>query len=104
ERWLFGTTAALHYPDLPGQATNDGAGLQYGSLPLYALSFLKDIRGLFPNPQVYEFVKPAGRALTGLVDALAVLLLFFLGSKLFNKKAGLLAAALLAFTPLNIQL
>jgi YYY domain-containing protein len=105
ERWLFGTTAVLHYPDLPGQASNDGAGLQYGALPLYALSVVTDVAGMFTkNLAVNDFVKPAGRALTGLVDAFSVLLIFMLGSLLFKRRVGLLAAALLAFTPLNIQL
>jgi YYY domain-containing protein len=105
ERWLFGTVAELHWPELPGKATGDGAGLQYGSLPLYAAAAVKGTARLFSeNFPVSSAIKPIGRTLTGLIDALSVLFLFMLGSRLFSRRVGAIAAAFLAFTPLHIQL
>ncbi len=105
ERWLFGVTAPLSYPAMPGQAQNDPAGLQYGSLPLYSVAAVKDVAMLFNrNLPVYDWVRSWGRSITGLVDVLTVFLVFLLGARLFNRRVGALAALLLAFTPLNIQL
>ena len=50
-----------------------------------------------------EDLASAGRALAAFADTASVLLLFFLGRRLFGQGAGLLAAALGAFTVFNIQ-
>ncbi len=49
ERWLFDKTAELHvldvnagFPYIGEPGRTDGAGLQYGSLPLYVVSLFKD--------------------------------------------------------------
>ena len=44
-----------------------------------------------------------GRSLSALVDLLSVILVYAIGSRLFKKSVGLLAAAFAAFTVLNIQ-
>ena len=44
-----------------------------------------------------------GRILSAFVDLLSVVLVYAIGSRAFNKAVGLLAAALAAFTVLNIQ-
>ncbi len=46
----------------------------------------------------------AGRLVIALLDTLTILLLFFLGAAVYNRGAGLLAAALYAFTTQAIQL
>ncbi len=46
----------------------------------------------------------AGRLVIALLDTLTILLLFFLGAAIYNRGAGLLAAALYAFTAQAIQL
>jgi YYY domain-containing protein len=105
ERWLFQTVAELHWPELPGKATGDGAGLQYGSLPLYAAAAVKGTARLFEsNFPVNDAIKVIGRTLTGLIDWVSVLFIFMLGNRLFSRRVGALAAAFLAFTPLHIQL
>lgn len=105
ERWLFGTVTPLHWPELPGKATGDGAGLQYGSLPLYAAAAVKGVFLTFnSHADVNRIIKPIGRGLTGMVDVLSVLFIFMLGSRLYSRRVGALAAAFLAFTPLHIQL
>ena len=44
-----------------------------------------------------------GRVLSALVDLFSVVLVYAIGSRLFKKPVGLLAAAFTAFTVLNIQ-
>lgn len=46
----------------------------------------------------------AGRFLSALFSTLTIPLVFFLGKKLWNKEIGMLAALLLSFTPLSVQL
>ena len=46
----------------------------------------------------------AGRTLAAIVDTGSVLMLYFLGRRLFDRRVGLLASALGAFTVINIQL
>ena len=110
ERWLFDKTAELHVIDLhngfpfigePGRT--DGAGLQYGSLPLYTVSVFKDVLGWF-HVDAYRAAILCGRTVTGLVDSASVLFTFLLGLELMGAWPALLAATLLAGAPLNIQL
>ncbi len=44
-----------------------------------------------------------GRVLSALVDLFSVVLVYAIGSRVFSKPVGLLAAAFSAFTVLNIQ-
>jgi 4-amino-4-deoxy-L-arabinose transferase-like glycosyltransferase len=44
-----------------------------------------------------------GRTLSAIVDLLSVVMVYAIGSRVFNKRVGLLAAAFSAFTVLNIQ-
>ncbi len=52
----------------------------------------------------YDSITLVGRALSGLFDLLAVLLLFYLGKRFYNTHIGLLSAALYAVAVLPIQL
>jgi uncharacterized membrane protein len=110
ERWLFDKTAELHvidaragFPFIGEPGRSDGAGLQYGSLPLYVVSVFKDFLGLF-HVDAYRASILCGRTVTGLVDTATVLLTFLLGVELLGAWPALLAAALLAGAPLSIQL
>lgn len=103
ERWLFDRVGELSYPQAPGR--NDGAGLQYGSLPLYAAATVKDVaKAVRPSLPVYDFVRVSARALTGLVDLGTVALTFALGAAALGSAWGLFAALLVAAAPLHIQL
>jgi hypothetical protein len=110
ERWLFDKTAELHvidaragFPFIGEPGRSDGAGLQYGSLPLYVVSVFKDFLGLF-RVDAYRASILCGRTVTGLVDSTTVLLTFLLGLELLGVWPALLAAALFAGAPLSIQL
>ncbi len=51
----------------------------------------------------YDQIHLVGRVLSGVFDLGSILLLFFLGRRLFDERVGLIASFLLAFTALNIQ-
>jgi uncharacterized membrane protein len=110
ERWLFDKTAELHvvdpragFPYIGEPGRTDGAGLQYGSLPLYAVSVVKDAMNMVKN-DAYRNSILAGRTMTGVVDSVTVLLTFLLGLQLLGAWPALLAALIVAGSPLHIQL
>jgi YYY domain-containing protein len=107
ERWIFDKTAELSWPGEPGRG--DPAGLQYGSLPMYSVAVVKDgmvkvSQWAHGNLGAHDAAVVAGRTLTGLVDSLSVLGTFLLGSLLLGAWPALLAALLVACSPLHIQL
>jgi YYY domain-containing protein len=105
ERWIFGVVSQLSYPEAP-------IGLQYGTFPLYLLSTLKDfvmfITGFFGRIDPNQFVIWAGRMLSGLFDVGTVIVTYMLGTRILpeaqGRRLGLLAALLLTFSVLNIQM
>jgi uncharacterized membrane protein len=107
ERWIFDKTAELSWPGEPGRG--DPAGLQYGSLPMYKVAFVKDVMvkvGQLTNHNIgaHDAAVVAGRTLTGIVDSLSVVGTFLLGSALLGAWPALLASLLVACAPLHIQL
>lgn len=100
ERWLISTVTPLVWPELPGKATGDSAGLQYGSFPLYMVAAAKSIAAMMG----YANTLIVARSLTGIVDTLSVLLIFALGVQLYNRGVAAITATFVAFTPLHIQL
>ena len=78
---------------------NDFGSYLYGSFPL----FLAKLLGTITGNVVYGDAHEPGRWLSALFDTGTVALAFWIGRRLFSPVAGLIAAALLAFTPLNIQ-
>ncbi|HRU38634.1 MAG TPA: DUF2298 domain-containing protein, partial [Candidatus Goldiibacteriota bacterium] len=103
ERWIVGSAVpGLNYPDKP-------IGLQYGSLPLYILSFYKnflnDLRnnGWVKNLDTNRELIGGARVMSGLVDAGTIVFVFLAAMLLFGPKPALFSAALLAFTPLHIH-
>lgn len=72
----------------------------YGTFPLF---FTKLVSLIF-SKDGYDQVHIVGRILSSLFDLGSVLLLFFTGKRLYSTTVGLVSAALLAFTVLNIQL
>ncbi|MDF2440335.1 MAG: hypothetical protein JWN98_1319 [Abditibacteriota bacterium] len=71
----------------------------YGQLPL---TLAKAVATVF-HCDDYDGIRIVGRTLSALFDAGSVLLLFFIGRRLAGATVGLVSAALLAFTVLNIQ-
>lgn len=72
----------------------------YGMFPLFLTRYVaEDLSMASYNPLTL-----VGRALSGAFDLAAVVMLFFLGARLYNRQVGLLAAALAAAAVLPIQL
>ncbi len=78
---------------------NDFGSYVYGTLPL----FLAKLLGTITNDVVYGDAHLPGRWLSAVADIGTVALAFWIARRLFSSTAGLIAAALLAFTPLHIQ-
>lgn len=112
ERFLSTVTNDLKWPENfkdyfnPDVSTlspysNPNMGLYvYGMLPVYIVKWA----AIHLNKDNYDQITLIGRALSGLFDIGAILLLFLIGKKLYGNKIGLLAAALLSCSVLNIQL
>ncbi len=79
----------------------------YGSFPFYLLYTVGQIfTNVTSNPGYahYVMLQIPGRILSGISDLLTVLMLFFIGKKLFNKEVGLFAAFFYSISVLPIQL
>lgn len=112
ERFLSTTTNDLKWPDNlstyfdPNSSTLSPYALPnmglfvYGTLPVYLVKWLS----ILINQNNYDNLTLVGRALSGLFDIAAVLILFLIGRKLYGRVVGLVAASLLALSVLNIQL
>lgn len=98
-------------PGFPGPGTlldKDASPLNphwfpLGTIIIYLLVGIRFLMEPFMDQVRLEDLASAGRALAAFVDTASVVLLFFLGRRLFGQGAGLLAAALGAFTVFNIQ-
>jgi YYY domain-containing protein len=112
ERFLSTTTNDLKWPqDLkdyfdPGTSTLSPYSLPdmglfvYGTLPVYIVKWTS----ILLNKNNYDMITLVGRAMSGIFDLGALVLLFLIGRRLYGKGVGLLAALLLSFSVLNIQL
>lgn len=72
----------------------------YGTLPLFVVEAVASAMGRTG----YEHAFLVGRAVTAVFDAATILLVFLIGSRLWSRAVGLLAALLVALAPLHIQL
>jgi hypothetical protein len=79
----------------------------YGALPLLVTDavgeLLERVTG-DPYSEAYGDFQIIGRAGSAIVDTLTVLLVFLIGSRMFGRRTGLMAAAIYAGTPMAIQL
>ncbi len=100
-RFPWGDPAALASADSPWNPHF----FSYGSLPIYLLRIVTAlIAPVWPPAATLEGSALVGRVLSTLADVGSVALAGLLGRRLFGRAVGLLAAALLAFAPLHIQL
>jgi len=72
----------------------------YGMFPLFLTRMVADWVAMTD----YDSITLVGRAMSGLFDLLAVWMLYLLGKRLYDKRIGLIAAALGAAAVLPIQL
>ena len=72
----------------------------YGTLPMFLTRYV--VEWIYGHSGFNEMTV-VGRVLSALVDLMAVVLVYAIGSRVFKKPVGLLAAAFYAFTVLNIQ-
>ena len=112
ERFLSTVTNDLKWPDTwefyfdPNVSTlspytlPDMGLFVYGTFPITIVK----IAAIVLNQDNYDQITYLGRFLSGLFDIGAIYLLFLIGKRLYSAKVGLLAAALLALSVLNIQL
>ncbi|MGE5378295.1 MAG: DUF2298 domain-containing protein [Bacteroidota bacterium] len=112
ERFLSTVTNDLQWPENfkdyynPDVSTlspysNPNMGLfVYGMLPVYIVKWT----AIHLDRNNYDAITQVGRVMSGLFDLGSILFLFLIGRRLYGRKIGLLAATLLAFSVLNIQL
>src|SRR5262245_47674266 len=76
----------------------------YGSLPFYVNRAVASLLGnIDPRMAHYDGIMMTGRAVSGVIGTLTVLLLTVLGPRLYNRSVGLLAGFLLAACALHVQ-
>jgi len=86
----------------------------YGSLPFYLLALVAGtiataaqhlpFLSQWSSVNTYSGLPALGRSLSALLDLLSVVLVFFIGRRVYGYWTGVLAMALTAFTVLDIQL
>lgn len=110
ERFLTMVETALRWPSSlaeyfdtvrnPLSPYNNGYNFfVYGTLPLYLVKWLGNTLGRAG----YDEVHLVGRAASAVFDLGSVAVLFFIGRRLYGAGVGLLGAALLSLSVLNIQ-
>jgi len=71
----------------------------YGTLPIFMVRYMAEAVGSTGYGSVYL----VGRAMSAVMDLLSVVLVFFIGTRLFNRRVGILGTAFSAFAVLQIQ-
>jgi YYY domain-containing protein len=87
--------------DINGVKTADGPNnrFPYGQLPLTMIRLAGELTG---NTD-YTNIRLLGRQLSALMDTLALLVLYLIGARLYGHRVGLIAVALGALAPMEIQ-
>ena len=75
----------------------------YGSVPFYLLKTTQLLYSALPLDDLRD-LRTTGRALSGLADVGTVALVYLLGSRMYGRREGLLAAVLVATAVIHIQL
>lgn len=80
---------------------NRGHGFYvYGTLPIFIVRYLAEWTGQIGYDQVHVL----GREVSGIFDLLTLILVYFIGSRIYNKKVGFLAATFFALAVMQIQI
>jgi YYY domain-containing protein len=110
ERFLTLVETAIHLPeslggyfDTPNSQLNPrnvGYGFfVYGTFPIFLVRYLAEWTGF----SGYDEIHLLGRAVSASFDLISIVIVFFLGERLFNRKVGLLGALFTALSVLLIQ-
>lgn len=110
ERFLTMVASAIEVPiDFMGYLDTDTSSLNprnrghnffsYGTFPISLTRWIGEQVGMTS----YGDVHLVGRRMSAAFDLVTVLLVFLLGARLYDRRVGLTAAALTAFTALHIQ-
>ena len=75
-----------------------------GTIIIYLLVGVRFVLDALMDQVRLQDLATAGRTIAAFVDAGSVLLMYFLGARLFGRPVGLLAAVLLALSVINIQI
>ena len=75
----------------------------YGSFPLYLLKVLDILRSDLTGSGSEDLRVPA-RAVSALADVVTILIAYLIGKALWSRRVGVLAAGLIAFSVIHIQL
>ncbi len=75
----------------------------YGSFPLYVLKAFQGLLSAVPGVEIHD-LRVLGRALSALADTATVALVYLLGTSLYGRREGLLAAILVTLAVLHVQL
>ena len=75
----------------------------YGSFPLYLLKVVDSLRDYLPGIGSEDLRVP-GRAVSALADVAAILIVYLIGRSVWSRGVGVLAAGLVAFSVIHIQL
>ncbi len=121
ERHMANVAATIRWPGNPVDyfdtaesslnPYNSFPSYPWGTLPLFATKAVADLMDAAPigGPSGggtwgnFDHIHLVGRTVSALADVGSIIVIFLLGSYLFNRRVGLLAAFLLAVTVLNIQ-
>ena len=102
---LFDVQKSSLVPRPPGATSGHGV-YDYGSLPFYLLGTVGWVVSAVPGVEdanMYDLTI-IGRVISALFDTGTVFVVFLIARRLFNERAGLLAALFTAFAVLHIQL
>lgn len=109
ERAILMKVASLSWPADLAQFLDAKSPLNphwfpYGSFPLYLIKLAFAAFSYLGRSLAELDMRLVGRAISALFDTGTVLLVYLLGARLYGRRQGLLAAAFLGFTVLDIQL
>lgn len=103
ERQIVMVTAKINFSSFREDSLNPHF-FAYGSFPIYLLKATSNMAGIF-NKMLTEYggINLVGRVISAIADLGTVILIFFLGKKLFYHKVGLLASLFYTISVFPIQ-
>ncbi len=103
ERQIVMVTAKIDFSSFKESSLNPHF-FAYGSFPIYLLKAASNALGVFDKSLTqYGGINLVGRAISVIADLGTILMVFFLGKKLFYRRVGLLASLFYAINVFPIQ-